>query len=532
MSKSTETSPEKTAHRERSKGLRIVRYVIPSLIALLAIVIIVGAWTKELTRDYQIATTEITGLVSCFLLTIWFACFGNFTKRIWYVVAFAPWAVLGVACLLLKIEYTGDMLPARIVWRWGATEDSRLAVPDSTGPIDLTKTTASDYPRFLGPDGIPIVNDVSLATDWNVLAPELVWRQPIGAGWSAFAIVGDYAVTQEQRGDREMVVCYEVKTGHVVWTHSDPGRFTSALGGDGPRATPTLSDGKVYTPGAGGLLNCLDGATGERFWSHDTLSENNAENIGWGKSGSPLVVEELVIVSVGGPAGRSLIAYDKHDGTEVWNAGNDPSSYATPVLATIGGVRQVLSINQHRIAAHRLEDGKELWSHPWLGDSNSNATASQPVLLPGDRVFLSKGYGIGCALLQIEADAAGLFSAKQLWASARLMNTKLTNVVVKGPYIFGLSGGILECIDSQTGERRWKRGRYGHGQNILVDNVILITTERGEIALVAANPDEFQELSRFQAIEGKTWNNPALTGRYLLVRNHQEAACYKLPLVE
>ncbi len=528
---------EPTADRHHHRRRRGFVHWLPAIMIIGITGTIIGwAWSIDMTLDYKIGFSQIGTLVGWFLLTLWFAFFSDFSRRTRYLIAFIPWAMGITAMALVKADYTGDVWPSRFVWRWAATEDSRLAVATAvtaTTRADLTQTTPQDYPRFLGPNAIPMIQGLELATDWKARPPELIWRQPIGAGWSGFAIAGDYAVTQEQRGDQELVVCYELKTGRTVWTHANPGRFTSVLGGDGPRATPTIADGKVYTHGASGILNCLDGATGEVLWSHDTLKENGADNIGWGKSGSPLVVDDLVINSAGGPNGRSLIAYNKDDGTEVWAAGNDQSSYASPTLATLGGVRQVISVNQDRVAAHRLSDGEELWATPWKGDSNSNATASQPVVLPGERVFLSKGYNIGSALLQIDATEDGKFSVEKLWAESRLMNSKLTNVVVQGDFIYGLSGGILECINWKTGTRQWKRGRYGHGQNILVGDVLLVTTENpGDVVLVAANPEKYEELARFSAIEGKTWNNPAITGPYLLVRNHREAACYKLPLRE
>ncbi len=524
---------EPTAERHHPGRRGFLHWLPAIMITGITAAIIGWIWSREVTLDYKIFVTQVSALVGCFLLTLWLAFFSNFERRTRYSTALTLWIAGAVFITLFKFEFTGDMWPSRIVWRWAATEDSRLAVATSETRADITQTTPQDYPRFLGPNAIPIIQGLELATDWTVRPPELVWRQPIGAGWSGFAIVGDYAVTQEQRGDQELVVCYELKTGKTVWTHADPGRFTSVLGGDGPRATPTIVDGKVYTHGAGGILNCLDGATGDVLWSHDTLKENRADNIGWGKSGSPLVVDDLVINSAGGPSGRSLIAYNKDDGEEVWAAGNDQSSYASPTLATLGGVRQVISVNQDRVAAHGLSDGEELWATPWKGSSNGNATASQPVVLPADCIFLSKGYGIGCALLQITTTEDGSFSAEKLWAESRLMNSKLTNVVVHGDYIFGLSGGILECINWKTGKRQWKRGRYGHGQNILVGDVLLITTEDpGDVVLVAADPEKYEELARFSAIEGKTWNNPAIAGPYLLVRNHREAACYKLPIKE
>ena len=275
-------------------------------------------------------------------------------------------------------------------------------------------------PNSLVPRRIPIVSNVKLARDWTSTPPERLWRKPIGAGRSAFSVVGQYAVTQEQRGDQEMVVCYELQTGEVVWSHADPGRFTSIMGGDGPRATPTVHEGKVYTQGAWGLLNCLDGGTGKVLWSHDILEENGADNTQWGRSGSPLVVDHLVVVSAGGPEDRSLVAYDKDTGDLVWASGGDMSSYSSPALATLGVVPQVLIVNQDWLVGHRLSDGHILWRYPWPGSSSSNASNSQPVPIDEQRVFVSKGYGIGCTLLKVQREGDDQFSVTDAWESPRL----------------------------------------------------------------------------------------------------------------
>ena len=473
------------------------------------------------------------------LIVCWFVWFSRVKKFVRYTVGISLATAVAVFLLMFRVEgFSGDMIPT-LVRRGTPVIGADLSAPvATTRAADLSTTTENDYPQFLGKNRVPVVDNIRLATDWNTTPPKLLWRQPIGAGWSGFAVVGDYAVTQEQRGDAEtgvqLVVCYELRTGEVVWSHADPGFFAATPGGLGPRATPTITGGRVYTMGPLGKLNCLDGATGEAIWSHDTLEENGAENIAWGKAGSPLVTDDLVIVSVGGPDGRSLIAYDRETGDEVWSAGSDQSAYASPVLATLSGVPQVLIVDQDYLVAHRLADGEELWRSPWPGNSNGNASCSQPVVLPGDRVFISKGYRIGSSLLEIRKDDAGQFEAVPLWDPPvrAHMKTKFTNVVIRDGYVYGLDEGILECIELETGERQWKRGRYGHGQIILVGDVILVSTETGEVVLVEASPDAHRELTRFQAIEGKTWNNPALAGRFLLVRNHKEAACYELPLAE
>ncbi|MCH8981343.1 PQQ-binding-like beta-propeller repeat protein, partial [candidate division KSB1 bacterium] len=231
--------------------------------------------------------------------------------------------------------------------------------------------------------------------------------------------------------------------------------------------------------------------------------------------------------SAGGTDGHSLIAYHKDSGEQLWSSGDDQAGYSSPLIATIAGVRQILIFNWEYVAAHNPKTGKILWKFPWTGDTQRVA---QPVVLPEDRVFITTGYGVGSKLIKINQDTNGNLSPALLWESKR-MKAKFSNVIAVGEFIYGLDDGILACIDLQEGKRQWKRGRYGHGQMILVDNLLLITTEKGDVVLVEPNPEQHKELARFTAIKGKTWNNPALAGPYLLVRNGQEAACYELPVL-
>jgi outer membrane protein assembly factor BamB len=433
----------------------------------------------------------------------------------------------------LRVEYVSGALVPHFTWRWSPKPHEVLAAAPTTlaemkRPVDLRATTPDDYPQFLGPARVPMLAGPALARDWDRQPPEPLWRQPIGGGWSAFAVLGEYALTQEQRGEEEWVCCYELRTGRLRWRHADRAGFVSVIAGDGPRATPTVHDGRVYTMGATGLLNCLEGATGQVLWRHDVLREHGAVNVEWGKACSPLVADDLVIVSGGGGQGPSLLAFDRITGQPRWTAGEAAcaESYSSPALAELCGVRQVLLLRDFDLAAFDPADGRQLWSHPWPA---ANPKVSQPLVLAGDRVLISTGYGNGCTLIQVVRGDDGALDARELWRS-RNLKTKFTNVVVHGDHLYGLDEGILTCLALDSGERAWKAGRYGHGQILLVGDLLLVQCESGEVALVEPAPDELRELTRFAALDGKTWNNPALAGRLLLVRNDREAACYRLPV--
>ncbi|MEZ6071002.1 MAG: PQQ-binding-like beta-propeller repeat protein [Pirellulales bacterium] len=322
-----------------------------------------------------------------------------------------------------------------------------------------------------------------------------------------------------------MTSCYDMATGAAAWTHADEARFSDFVAGDGPRATPTVHQGRVYAYGATGILNCLDASSGELIWTRNVYDESTDSLPRWGNSCSPLIDGSRVIVTAGGgDGGGALIAFDQLTGDIVWSGGDDGPSYSSPVMATLAGVRQILIVGATHLSGPDPETGAVLWRQPWHPE---HPNVSQAVPLNGDRVFLSAGYGQGCAVFQLASGRDG-WSVHELWANLGL-KTKFTNVVVRRGHVFGLDGGILACLDAETGQQRWKAGRYGHGQIILVGDVILVLAESGSVHLVEANPERHLELGRLDAFDSKTWNCPVLSGRRLLVRNDREAACYLLP---
>lgn len=516
-----------------------------SLVAwvLLLVVVTAGVWMSDISKDYKNITLQVTLVLAVAGLSVWTLRQTLLPRRrrvttaalVWLPV----WAVTPLGPVQLINNGNSGFVDWR--WRWAATHDQTLADVAAAPQVQLDwQETESDYPRFLGNGYWAEAKGLSIDSDWKSNPPKLLWKQLIGAGWSGFAIVGDYAVTQEQRGNQEMVVCYGLKTGQVAWSHADDARWDpsgpGALGGIGPRATPTVHDGRVYTHGATGILNCIDAATGKRLWSHDTLKEYGAENISWGKADSPLIVDGNVVVSVGALDDRSLVAFDAKTGEQVWAAGSRRSSYASPVLTELAGVRQILVVNENFLTSHDAATGEILWGHPWDGDSNGNASASQPVPVGDDRVFLSKGYGIKSQLFEVThdetAESGKQWSTEVLW-SKPVLRTKLGNVVIRDGMIYGIDDIDMDCAELETGRRRWKKRRrpeLGHGQIILVGDKILVISESGELVLLAADPKKYRELAQVQAIEGITWNNPAISGRYLLVRNGEEAACFELPV--
>ena len=523
---------------------------------VIAIAAATGTWLQagDPTGDRGLnnVMTFVLFLVAAITVGIWWLLFSGLERRLrWGVAALVVGAVVAFFTAFRVESVGGDMLP-HFAWRFRERADRRLEVPPdaaagarpaaAAGAADLATTGPWDFPQFLGPRRDLSVTAVTLGRDWQARPPELVWRQPIGAGWSGFAVVNGYAVTQEQRGDLELVTCYELETGGLVWSHAVETRFDSVIAGIGPRATPTIDDGVVYALTSNALLLALEGASGRLLWEHDLRAEygvsraQEAASYPYARSSSPLVAGTLVIVPAGGVAGgrlASLVAYDKKTGEKVWEGGSSQISQSSPALATLGGVEQVLIVNESSVSGHDVESGAVLWEHPWPGSTNADANVSQAVPLAPDRVFVSKGYGQGAALLRLTAGAGGRFAVEELWHEPRVLRTKLTNVTVHDGHVFGLSDGILECVDLDTGARVWKHGRYHHGQILRVHDLLLVLSEDGELVLVEASAERRDSvLGRFQALSGKTWNNFALYGPLVVVRNAAEAAVYRLPLAE
>ncbi len=543
MCKSTPDSPEPVQAAAAVPPRRLLpgpwTCAIVAICLALAVGLRLAKSTLNLARADLNVATVVLGAVAVVTLLVWFVWRSGYSVVIRRTILWTTLAALALLAAVFRIQHvSGDLVP-RFAFRWQADVDQTLGQPEPAGDVvDLVTTTEHDFPQFLGPNRDAILPDRTLDSDWETKPPRLLWRSEIGAGWSGFSAVNGYAVTMEQRGDSELVTCYEIATGDIKWFHAITTRHQTLMGGVGPRSTPTIFAGKVYALGATGVLRCLDGATGNLLWHDDIVTgrlgitpAEDLKGIAWGRSASPLIVDDLVVVPWGGPAGGrcvSLAAYEKDTGSMVWTAGDYQASYSSPTLATLAGVRQILCINQDFLTSHDPQTGAVLWEFPWPGGSTTNASVSQPVPLPDDRVLLSKGYGIAAKLLKVRRTQEGTWRIEKLWESNRSLQTKFNNVVVRDGFAYALSDGILGCVDLSDGERKWRGGRYGQGQVLGIGDRLLVQDETGEIACVAARPDDYEELAVFPALDGKTWNNPCLYGLYLLVRNAEQAACYEL----
>ncbi|HWJ56989.1 MAG TPA: PQQ-binding-like beta-propeller repeat protein, partial [Vicinamibacterales bacterium] len=423
--------------------------------------------------------------------------------------------VLG--CLPWMLVRTGGIMgsgKSDLHWRWSPTPEERLlaqaqdepATPPPLSPTPPTEsapaaaapaapaaapvapppivpTRPAEWPGFRGPDRDGVVRGTAIATDWTAAPPVQVWRRAVGPAWSSFAVRGDRIYTQEQRGGDEVVSAYRLSTGAAIWRHRDHVRFWESNGGAGPRATPTLRDGRVYSFGATGILNSLDEATGAVIWSRNVATDAHVNVPMWGFASSPLVVGDAVIVAASG----KLAAYDVTTGNSKWFATSVGGSYSSPQLATIDGVAQVVLMGASGAAGVAPDTGRRLWESPWGG----SVTIVQPAVV-GDRGIVvttaAATGGEGIRRLEI-ARASGKWAAKELWTSNGLKPYFNDYVVHKG-YAYGFDGSILSCVDLADGTRKWKGGRYGNGQLVLLpdQDLLLVTSEDGYLALVKAAP--------------------------------------------
>jgi len=494
----------------------------------------------DLERNLKAWATSAILILSILLVLIWFLFLSRFPSRLRLASAAVLLLVGLLAPSFLRIDgsVSGTGLP-RITWR-SRSLPAQSTQPAQPAPLPITPPTQAgsptspeivtrfpDIPQFFGPDRSGRVSNPGLATDWQTQPPRLLWRVPVGLGWASFSIAQGFAFTLEQHDAEERVVARDVLTGAQRWTHSNPTRFSEWQGGDGPRSTPTVVSNLLYAYGGTGILDCLDPSSGSNVWSRSLLRDFSQPNLTWGVSASPLVIADLVVVTTGAGSGPTLVALDRFNGAIRWQSGTDQASYASPLLTRIDDRPVIASLNAASFTLHDPADGRILLDHPW--PDAKYPKAAQPVPVGDNRFFLSSGYGRGCQLIRVQPATNGLFESVVLWKNL-VMKNQFNSVALRDGHLYGLDDGLLACVSLESGKRVWKDGRYGSGQSLLVDDLVLVQAEHGFVALAAASPSGFNEFARFPALDSKTWNHPVLSGRHLLVRNDREAACFELPV--
>ncbi|NQU86252.1 MAG: PQQ-binding-like beta-propeller repeat protein [Mariniphaga sp.] len=477
------------------RGMFFTIYAIP----VLSLAFIIWA---VVSRRFSVKLRRIT-----MVLTILIAC--------------GVWTVLRIDGI------TGDE-GANFSWRWAETSEERLLAQEKNKTATpITTINASEketnWLGFRGSNRDGIVNGVQIETDWSNSPPLELWRHPIGPGCSSFAVRGDLIYTQEQRGNDEIVSCYNLTTGEPVWQHRDAARFYDSHAGAGPRSTPTISGENICTLGATGILNLLNAGDGTLIWSQNIAIDNETKHSGWGITSSPLIVDSVVIIAAVG----KLVSYDLATGDPRWFGNDGGDSYSSPHLKIIDGKRQILLMSGNGIISIEPISGKQIWEYKYPCESR----ILQPAFISDNDIMVNAGGKKGIRRISVTHES-DQWKIEELWTSTR-MRPDFNDFVVHKGHVFGFDGPSLACIDIDKGERKWKGGRYG-GQLILLadQDLLLVLSEKGELVLVEANPNKYSELAHLRAIEGRTWNHPVLVGDILLVRNTSEMVAYKLALRE
>jgi outer membrane protein assembly factor BamB len=427
---------------------------------------------------------------------------------------------------LLRWNGLDGRLASSCSWRWTTTPEQAFLASRSAPAAGERGTKpwtlrAGDWPEFRGAARDGVVRGVRIETNWREAPPENLWKQPVGPGWSSVIVVDEFLVTQEQRGESEAVVCYEAGTGKEVWAHLEAARFTEGIAGVGPRATPTFHDGKIYAYGANGILVCLDATNGKAAWSARARDEKTPVPM-WGYSASPLIADGKVIVFVGGS--RGTVAFDAASGAPAWSRDGGSDSYASAQLLTLRSKPQIVMQDNKRMAGLALADGAVLWER-------ANPTpAAIPMLQPhaADEGSLLASTAQDLFLLDVREEG-GKWTARDRWVSTRFIPS-FDDFIVHDGHVYGLDNGVLSCVKVDSGLKVWKQGRYGSGQVLLLADqaLLIVLSEKGELVLVEARPQDPGEAFRFPAIEGKTWNHPVIVRDRIYVRNAAEMACYRL----
>ena len=509
------------------------------LIGLLGVVaaagITVAVIDQSMLGPALMIITAPMGFAAFGLAAILFGRWLSFNRTI-AIILFAACG-FGVSALMKSEGMWGDYA-IDWNWRWESTAEERLLAERSQREIDedaADMTTSEveiwlanpEWPGFRGPDRDSVQHGEVFSADWSAAPPEQLWKITIGPGWSSFAVAGSLLFTQEQRGPNESVICYDAESGKEIWVQEIESRFYEQLGGVGPRATPTLADGALYVQGASGQLQRLDAKTGDVVWEQDLRKVANRNPPTWGFSASPLIVGSVVIVHAGGKGDKGTLAFERETGELQWSAPAGDHSYSSAQLETVVGKDVVLMMTNAGIRLLDPVDGAVRLNHEWKADGYRSV---QPRVIDGDSILLSGGQGLGTRRIRVREENGGL-TAEELWTKNTL-KPDFNDYVIHDGHAYGFDQKIMACIDLESGDRKWKGGRYGKGQVLLLadSRLLLVAAEEGDVVLLKADPSGHREMAKFKALEGRTWNHPVVVGDRLYIRNAEEAACYRLPL--
>lgn len=436
---------------------------------------------------------------------------------------------------MIRIDGTSADLWPETSWRWNPTNEQLAAIERAksvrTAKVEPVAALANDdWPQFRGVAQESRIVGMKLNTDWGKKPPQELWRRRIGPAWGSCTVVGERLFTQEQRGPREAVVCLNTATGEELWSHETVARFEEAISGVGPRGTPTYADGFVYAFGATGKLCKLDAVTGKLMWEIDApaVAESKPPSQFWGYASSPYVANGLAIVFLSGGPGKGTAAFQIRDGSLAWVAGDGRHGYSTAHKTKIAGVEQLLMSSDIGLESHDPISGQRLWIHRWPIRANRS---TQPILLGNDELLLTTGYSEGTQKLKIAKSESG-WNVTVVWQT-KTLRPYYNDAVFHNGWLFGFDDSRFVCVDPQTGKQKWNAGAvHGFGQVLLLadSGMLVVQSENGKVHLVEANGDEYVPVATLPAFTRKTWNHPVIARGKLFVRNGEEIACFDVSM--
>ena len=413
------------------------------------------------------------------------------------------------------------------------------AMPSLLSAAPVITSPGNDWPSYRGPNGDGATK-ATLGKAWNKAGPKKIWKVDANNGFSSITVSGGLAATLVTRdfegSETEHVVAMDAATGKERWAFplklakydggGDSGTKDNG-GGDGPRSTPTIDDGKIYVYGSNLDLYCLDAKSGRKLWDKDVAGAYQGKNIEWSNATSPVIEGDLVIVG-GGGAGAAFLAFDKNSGNLKWKAGNDTITHATPTAATLLGQRQLIFFMKSGLTALSPQDGKILWQQPYPFNVS---TAASPVVFE-NIVYCSAGYGVGSAAYEVKK-TGDKFETTELWrVEGDGLNNHWSTPVVHQGYLYGIFGfkkygkAPVKCVDIRTGKEQWSKDGFGPGNVIVAKDQVLALSDKGDLVMIAAKPDAYTELARADILDGKCWSTPTLAGGFIFARSTREAACF------
>jgi outer membrane protein assembly factor BamB len=387
-----------------------------------------------------------------------------------------------------------------------------------------TISVAADWPQFMGPNRDGSSPETGLARSFPKGGPKVVWKLKCGSGLSGPAVAGDAAVLFHRVENEEVVECVDVKTGEAKWKKGYTTNYVDDYGkDDGPRATPLIADGKVFTLGAEGQLAAWELANGKSLWRKNINKEYNVPKGFFGTATSPMLAGGKLLINVGAK-GAGIVAFDPASGKEIWKATDQGVSYSSPVLAKINGEELAVFFTRQGLLALTPEKGEVRFEHPWRPRLNASVNAAAPIV-SSNLIFLTTSYNTGAILLE-----ASKGEVKEVWKGDESLSCHYNSPVLVKGFLYGIDGRQegqprLRCVEWKTGKVRWTEKDFGCATLIVADGIILATTESGDLVLFDPSPDGYKELARATIMEKPVRAMPALANGKLYCRDGSTWLC-------